>query len=315
MITYIQEPYRIPILFIFFCRLEIALRSFEEIRKIKPQKLYLACDGVRPDHLQECDTVNNLRSVILDRIDWNCEVKTLFQENNLGCGLGVYTAINWLFANEEIGVILEDDCIVNSSFFKFMEEMLYTYASDYRIGMIAGTNPVELPNYPYSYLFSNYKSCWGWGTWRRAWSNMDLNMVWRKIDARSILNNCGRRGKDIDEWIFKIKEIDKGHVSAWDWQWYFSTAAQNQLCIYPVKNLVTNIGNDSNATHTAYSSISIPSYQLEFPLSPPPYIVPQIEFENKFAKKSLTVRSRLTRLLPYRMRLILKKYIKYLYHA
>ena len=69
------------------------------------------------------------------------------------------------------------------------------------------------------------------------------------------------------------------------------------------------------ATHTAYSSISIPSYQLEFPLSPPPYIVPQIEFENKFAKKSLTVRSRLTRLLPYRMRLILKKYIKYLYHA
>ena len=40
-----------------------------------------------------------------------CEVQTLFQESNLGCGLGVSTAITWFFANEERGIILEDDII------------------------------------------------------------------------------------------------------------------------------------------------------------------------------------------------------------
>lgn len=37
--------YNIPILFIIFKRKDVALKSFESIRKIQPKKLYVAGDG------------------------------------------------------------------------------------------------------------------------------------------------------------------------------------------------------------------------------------------------------------------------------
>ena len=132
--------YKIPILFVIFNRPEIARKSFESIRKRKPQKLYIACDGARSNKPGEIEIVEKTRKTILDAVDWDCEVKTLFQKDNLGCGRGVYTAISWLFENEEKGIILEDDCVVNSSFFLFMEHILEKYKEDQRIGMVAGSN-------------------------------------------------------------------------------------------------------------------------------------------------------------------------------
>ena len=130
--------YRIPILFVFFRRKEVALKSFEQIRKVQPQKLYLACDGARTNVTGEKEDIDATRQAILAAVDWPCDVHTLFQKQNLGCGKGVYTAINWLFTNEEQGIILEDDCIANNSFFIYTEELLGRFSHDNRIGMIAG---------------------------------------------------------------------------------------------------------------------------------------------------------------------------------
>jgi hypothetical protein len=89
--------YNIPILFIFFRRKETALKSFERIRDIRPSTLYLACDGARSKIPGECEIVEETRKVILESIDWPCDIHTLFQDKNLGCSMGVYTAICWLF--------------------------------------------------------------------------------------------------------------------------------------------------------------------------------------------------------------------------
>ena len=102
--------YDTPILFIFFCRKHIAIQSFERIRQLRPSKLYLACDGPRCHINGETDVVAKTRQAIIDSIDWNCQVMTLFQDTNLGCGMGVYTAINWFFENEEEGIIYASCC-------------------------------------------------------------------------------------------------------------------------------------------------------------------------------------------------------------
>lgn len=159
----------IPILFIIFKRKEISLQSFARIKKVKPTKIYIACDGARPFIKGEIDLVSNTRQAILDQIDWDCEVKTLFQDENLGCATGVYTAIDWLFKHEDTGIILEDDCVVQDSFFPYMEELLTKYKHDERIGMIDGANYIHSVHVPDSYCFSKYKSTNGWGTWKRAW--------------------------------------------------------------------------------------------------------------------------------------------------
>lgn len=310
------ELYKIPILFVFFNRSEIALQSFQSIREIKPKYLYLACDGPRVSVPGEEKKVEALRKSILSQINWDCDVHTLFQSSNLGCGKGVYSAINWLFENEELGIILEDDCIASLSFFKYAEEMLNKYKYDERIGMIAGYNSINDIKYPYSYIFSRYKSCWGWASWRRAWKNMNLNMTWRTTKlANSIINNMGDSGKDASGWKFKINAIDNDFVSAWDWQWYFSLSAQNQLCIYPALNQISNIGNDKSATHTSFSNITIPNYSLPFPLTNPPYVVPYMEFDKAFYLKSTSIRVKIVRLLPRRLKSFIKSMIKNLSDA
>lgn len=302
---------KLPVLFVIFNRPETAARSFERIREYAPSRLFIACDGPRPGRPEEEERVKETRGRILGMIDWPCEVETLFQPGNLGCGPGVYAAIDWFFSRVEEGVILEDDCVAELSFFDFASDMLARYRDDQRIGMIAGTNPVgRLEGYPYSIIFSKYKSCWGWASWRRSWRDMDFGMDWRKSpQAGDIIANSGFDAKDFKIWKFKLRCIDRGHVSAWDWQWYFSLAAQNRLCIYPAHNLVSNYGNTPEATHTSLSDITLPSAPIHFPLSVPPYVVPSREFDRKFYASSNTLYLKLNRAVPPALKAKLKKII------
>lgn len=300
--------YKIPILFIIFNRPQIANQAFEVIKTVKPKYLYIASDAARDNKAGEDALVQQTRDMILHNIDWDCNVNTLFHSKNQGCGMGVYTAISWFFNHVNMGIILEDDCIVDRTFFFYMEELLIRYQNDDRIGMVAGTNPIVLDHYQYSYLFSKYKSCWGWGTWKRAWNNMDIDMVWRNSDiSPSVLNNSGYRGKDISNWKSKLRYIDNNYVSAWDWQWYFSLSAQNQLCIYPSVNLVSNIGSDKNATHTSLSNITIKSGFILFPLKHPLYIVSNVEFDKLFYKNTNTLCLKIQRMIPYNIKQKIKR--------
>ena len=304
--------YQIPILFIIFKRPKTSLIAFERIKSIKPQKLYIASDG--PRNSDERLLVEETRNIILSNIDWECEVKTKFEEYNLGCANGVYSAINWLFQNEDKGIILEDDCVAQNSFFLFMEEMLEKYKHDERIGMIDGANYIHDITINDSYCFSKFKSTNGWATWKRAWKNMDLNMNWRNsVMEESILHNVGFEGKDYRYWKYKFKIIDNKQVSAWDWQWYFTLAAYNQLSIFPKYGLITNIGFGAGATHTTQKNIPErykANLELEFPLIHPKYIVPYHSFDKSFYKKNNTLFYTIMRYIPFSVKNFVKKIVR-----
>ncbi len=303
--------FSVPILFVFFNRKEVALQTFERIRAVQPSRLYLAQDGPRSERGEaEQLLVEEVRKAVLDRIDWDCQVQTLFRSENLGCAMGVKTAIDWLFEQEEQGIILEDDCVVQPSFFPFMEEMLNRYADDNRIGMIAGFNGVGKVYAETSYTFSRYKACWGWSTWRRAWQHMDMEMSWRGTEQeQSVLYNMGGNGQDIGYWKYRLRCIDEGYVSAWDWPWYFSLAAQCQLCIFPAVSLVANIGFGADATHTSpvgNTHVQQETGELVFPLKHPVKVVPNVVFDRYFYRYNNTLYNSIIQIIP----LGLKRWIK-----
>lgn len=302
-----MEQYNIPILFIFFNREDIALKAFEMIRSVRPTRLYLSQDGPRIDRGEEEQRkLIRIRKHIIERIDWECTVHQRFMNKNLGCAMGVKTAIDWIFETEKYGIILEDDCVVSKSFFPFMEDILVRYKDDQRIGMVAGTNPIEKYRGRTSFHFSRFKSCWGWATWARAWKNMDMDMTWRETDMMSVINNSGFNSRHNSKWHFQLKCIDRNHVSAWDWQWYFSLAAQNQLCVYPALNLVSNIGNDSEATHTSFGDITRERHELPLPLTAPSIVAPDYHFDKMFDANENRLATMLARIIPH----TLKGYIK-----
>ena len=78
----------IPILFVIFNRPDTTEKVFQEIRKQQPKYLYVAADGPRinrPDDVEKCKETR----AIVRQIDWDCDLKLLFREDNLGCGKAV----------------------------------------------------------------------------------------------------------------------------------------------------------------------------------------------------------------------------------
>src|SRR6478736_1770065 len=170
-------PFETPILFIVFNRPDTTRVVFEAIRKVKPKKLYIAADGIRSKVKSDEENCAKVRAIVND-VDWECDVKTLFHEENLNCGKAPSTAISWLFENEEEGIILEDDCLPSTSFFLFCEELLERYRYDSRVMHIGGNNFLNgwQKDNDYSYYFSRSGHIWGWATWRRAWNKFDFDI-------------------------------------------------------------------------------------------------------------------------------------------
>lgn len=273
-----NEQLDTPVLLVVFNRPEPTRRVFQAIRDAKPRKLYVAADGPRADRPQEADVCAEVRDII-QGVDWECEVETLFREQNRGCKLGVSEAITWFFENEPQGIILEDDCVPVPSFFPYCERLLEKYADDTRIMHIAGTNhhPDFSRDPEYSYCFSLYGHMWGWASWRRAWDMYDVNVpTFPKVKQQKYLQDAFGNKLAAKYFSQKIEATYNGEIDTWDYQWDFIRMTNAGLSIIPENNLVFNIGFGEDATHTHSANNeqarNIPK-DLDFPLRHPPFIV------------------------------------------
>jgi len=282
-----------PVLFLIFNRPDTTKQVFEKIRQIKPTKLYVAADAARENLPGEIKLCEETRSII-DQLDWPCELKTLYREKNLGCKIAVSEAITWFFSQEEYGIILEDDCLPDLTFFNFCEELLIKYKNDDRIGHIGGNN--FLPgfiNSQLSYDFCSFSHIWGWATWRRVWKNFNINFpFWEEFKndkkRQFIFNNY--REKIYFSSFISDSLNGKNNINAWDTQYLFTLRTQSQLSIYPSMNLVSNIGlNDKEATHTKTKNskkLYFPTSSILFPLQHPKYIISNIKLDKAIVRNN-----------------------------
>lgn len=243
--------FKTPILFLVFNRMDTTRQVFEKIRKIAPEKLYIASDGARKDKENEKQVVEEIRRYLLDSIDWQCEVKTLFREENLGCKYAVSGAITWFFQNEEMGIILEDDCLPTISFFRFCEECLNKYKNDERIMQVNGWTGIENNKISEkSYWFSKYTAIWGWASWRRAWSKYEIENKNFEKDFIKIKENFNSTEEET-YWYKIFKEYFNNKIDTWDYPWTFTVWKNNGMAIFPKLNMIQNIGmGHIEATHT-----------------------------------------------------------------
>ena len=113
---------RSAVLFLVFNRPVTTQQVFEAIAAARPPRLYVAADGPRAGRPGETELCAEVRR-IATAVDWPCEVRTLFREENLGCRRAVSGGINWFFEQEEEGIIIEDDVLPVPSFFDYCDEL------------------------------------------------------------------------------------------------------------------------------------------------------------------------------------------------
>ncbi|MBK8389417.1 MAG: hypothetical protein IPL23_09155 [Saprospiraceae bacterium] len=191
-----------------------------------------------------------------------CEVFTLFRENNLGCGQAVSQAISWFFEKELEGIILEDDCLPNDSFFKFCWKMLNTYRNEEEVMHVGAVNLYkEKITSKVDYYFSMFPQIWGWASWSDRWRKykFDIQEI-EKPNIRKYTNSL----KIILYYEIMYQRLinHHHHFNTWDYQWTYSIWEHNGKSIVPTVNLVENIGFNGTGTHTIYSS-GIKKYYLD----------------------------------------------------
>lgn len=229
-----------PVLLLVFNRPDTLKEVFQEIKNLRPKRLYIASDGPREEIPGEKEKVFEVRDYLLNNIDWECEVKTKFNEKNLGCEGAVSKAITWFFENEEDGIILEDDCVPTRSFFDFCACMLDYYRDYPEVWHIGGYNYLDLPKLKESYYFSTIPHVWGWATWANRWKNFDFNLA---NYSENLLNRLSLNKNFLAYWIMIFRGVKAGTINSWAYRWAFSLIKGKGLAVVPKYNMVKNIGN------------------------------------------------------------------------
>lgn len=276
----------VAVLLIVFNRPETAARVLARILEARPRDLYIAADGPRPSVPSDIEKCKKTRSLFSD-IPSSTRTHTLFQSNNLGCRSGPSTALTWFFSHVERGIIVEDDCLPDLSFFSFCEKGLQRFENDHVIKLISGQNPLGKFKTDSDVIFSKYAFIWGWASWSRAWKDVDLELRdWPSKTVADDIRKWLSSKHAIWHWFQNFNSIKEG-LDAWDFQFNFMLYRQRGLAAISATNLVRNIGFNSDATHTSDQNdtrqflpvISAPD-QLKFPEA----IQPNKQFDRKLVR-------------------------------
>jgi len=291
-----KSTFQTPILFLIFNRPETTKEVFNKIKQVKPPKLYVGADGPRKNRDDDVKLCQQTRD-ILKQINWECEIHTLFREENLGCAKAISEAVTWFFDNENMGIILEDDCVPHPDFFPYCQEMLIRYQNETRVMFISGTNFISNIKKPEtSYYFSRLADVWGWASWKRAWAKYDLLIHDWPIGSKKLLNdqyfNGFREYREI--FMYSLDNLyDTTNPNTWDYQWAYRILINDGLCVVPRENLISNIGKNGvhcNNGNTLGLGMKTSSLNLS-ELSLIPKIEPNYELDSVKFRETIQIGS------------------------
>lgn len=202
-------------------------------------QLYVAIDSPeQPDLDLIADFDRRIENL---KIEFSVNIKVWKRYTRFGLAKSVITAIDWFFEFEEQGIILEDDLRINPTFYDYIAQKISLLYIHEDIWIISGNNFFpELDD-----LFANYPLIWGWATTREKWKLMAEEMLRDESDLRGIPEPSIRQF-----WRIGKIRVKKGKVDSWAILLAATMKNNSKICLIPPRNLISNIGSDSSATHT-----------------------------------------------------------------
>ena len=139
-----EKLFKVPIVLIFYKRVDTTEKVINSIRQVKPERVYLIADAPKQGYPEEKEKVKQTRLLVEKAIDWPCEIKRNYAEINMGCKKRVESGISWVFEQEEEAIIIEDDIVPSIDFYYFCQDMLERYRNNPEVLMVSGYKNVDL---------------------------------------------------------------------------------------------------------------------------------------------------------------------------
>jgi hypothetical protein len=235
--------------------------------------LIIFCDGAKEDsNFDERSNIEEVRHCVKN-FQW--PGKKIIHESNKNKGLAesIITGLNSIFKNYDRAIILEDDLIVSSGFLSYMNVALEKYKNINQIKQISGYQfPINESLQRNESFFLPITSTWGWGTWRRAWFEVDFNpkdyiLLNQNKELRFRFNilNSYNYTRMLNQQMLKEK------FGSWGIRFYWHVFKTGGLSLFPDYSLVQHLDLNFSGTHpTNFSQFNYQSwlnnyYIIKFP--------------------------------------------------
>jgi hypothetical protein len=280
----------IPVLIITFNRPDVTRVVLDRILEMNPPKLYFFNDAPRAGNENDVAKCHEIREMA-SQISFSGELLTRFETQNLGCKVGESTAMGWLFENEEMGIVIEDDILPSPEFFFFCQEMLHRYKDDPRVFSITGCNLLnEWKPEHNDYHFALFGSYWGWAGWQRIWKKYDVAMKdWQNPEVKRLVLNMLPFPEYKELRTREFNNLVNGVANTWDYQFCLLHYQNHAMSVVPSRNLITNIGiSHSDAVHMKGDSpfSDLRHYPVNLPTKPNPIMIPDYDYDYEVVKKA-----------------------------
>lgn len=237
-----------PVLLLAYARPDHLRRTVESLRandEAAATDLYVYCDAAKTSEV--ASAVAAVRRYV-DQITGFASVMPVFRDRNWGLSASVIDGVTQLLERDDRVIVVEDDLVVSRFFLRYMNGGLDAYATDERVASIHGYSYPVSARLPETF-FLRGADCWGWATWRRAWSVFES-------DGRKLLDELERRSLtrafDLDG-VAGFSQMLRAQVAgtkdSWAVRWHASCYLRSLLTLYPGQSLVDNIGNDGTGRH------------------------------------------------------------------
>ena len=281
----------VPVRVNVWIRPECQKAQFEVLKNARPSILFIQSDGGRNE--KEWEAIRKNRELIDNGIDWECTVYKVYEDKNLGLYTMGRKIFKLIWSKVDRCIFLEDDQIPSVSYFKYCAELLEKYKDDTRINCICAMNSAGVwEDASSDYFFSERGSIWGRALWKRNYINRDYELDYSKDPyTMKLLKNRVSSNKDFLKRVegYASNPLYDGHMPGGEFFSVLEVYGQNQLCIIPKYNMMCNIGCTAGAAHSSEyhllpksirSIFNMKTYECDFPLKHPKYVMADMEYKN-----------------------------------
>lgn len=246
-----------PIVLFVYNRPSHTLRTLEALSKnelASESILFVFADGPRDEaSVRELDNIKETRDII-KREKWCKEIHIVESSVNRGLADSIVFGVTLIVNQYGKIIVLEDDIVTSKGFLLYMNDALKKYEEDESVMHIAAYVPGSFPDLPETFFFRQ-TSCWGWGTWLRAWNCYNA-------DPMGILGDIKKSFQvsefDLDGAYPFSRDLEynaNGKMKTWAVKWYGSVFNKGGLSLHPRTSLVRNIGADGSGTNSGENNI------------------------------------------------------------
>jgi hypothetical protein len=224
------------------------LEALSQNRLADESRLVIYADGPQENATDEqLRRIEDVRKIIREK-KWCSEVEIIERDTNLGLADSIMTGVTRTISLTGKIIVLEDDLVTSSGFLTYMNKALALYENENKVMHVSGYMLPVKEKLPETFFY-NATSCWGWGTWARAWKyfNSDATELWKKLQMSGRMKEYTL--DDSNGFDSILQDTISGKNNSWSARWHTSVFLQKGLCLHPNVSLVRNIGHDEFGQH------------------------------------------------------------------